>query len=260
MTGRFDRLSIASLSSLSAEDRAVGVAVGAVLVGALGLAVFNPLASDSATAETPARAASVAHVAGEPAHAERSAHKAGAPALSQAAEARREGFKVPPHRVKAKEVIKMAESQVGIREGKGGNTKFHKWYMSTPHAAETAKRDGGAVREYKGASWCNMFVSWVGAQVGAKDMGWDAYTVQHATWFKKEGRWGQKAKPGSVVFFDFKNGRSGGIDGIEHVGFVVKDNGNGTISTVEGNTGDAVKQKIRKKSQVVGYGYPDYSG
>ncbi|WP_242902380.1 CHAP domain-containing protein [Actinomadura terrae] len=255
MTGRFDRLST-SLSRLSPEDRAVGTAVGAVLVGALGLAVFNPLASGSATAETPARAASLAHVGGKAAHAE----KAGAPAVSQAAEARREGFKVPPHRVQAKEVIKMAESQVGIREGKGGNTKFHKWYMSTPHAAETAKRDGGAVSEYKGASWCNMFVSWVGAQVGAKDMGWDAYTVQHATWFKKEGRWGQTAKPGAVVFFDFKDGRSGGIDGIEHVGFVVKDNGNGTISTVEGNTGDAVKQKIRQKSQVVGYGYPDYSG
>ncbi|QXJ25992.1 CHAP domain-containing protein [Actinomadura graeca] len=247
MTGRFNRL---SLTSLSPEDRAVGVAVGAVLAGAVGLAVFNPLSGDRATAETPARAAAAAHVSGKSAKA----------AGLSAAEARREGFKVAPHRVKPSEVIKMAESQVGIREGKNGRTKYHKWYMSTPHAAETARRDGGAVADYDGAQWCNMFVSWVGAQVGAKDMGWDAYTVQHATWFKKEDRWGTKARPGAVVFFDWKDGRSGGIGGIQHVGLVVKDNGDGTIDTVEGNTGNAVKRKVRKTSQVVGYGYPDYRG
>ncbi|WP_084265578.1 CHAP domain-containing protein [Actinomadura macra] len=247
MTGRFDRLSLASFSP---EDRAVGVAVGAVLAGAVGLAVFNPLSGDRATAETPAQAAAVSHVS--------SGKSAKTTKLSAAAEARREGFKVAPHRVKPSEVIKMAESQVGVREGKGGGTKYHKWYISTPHAAETARRDGGAVADYKGAQWCNMFVSWVGAQVGVKDMGWDAYTVQHATWFKKAHRWGTTAKPGAVVFFDWKDGRSGGIGGIQHVGLVVKDNGDGTINTVEGNTGDAVKRKVRKTSQVVGYGYPDY--
>ncbi|TDD90138.1 CHAP domain-containing protein [Actinomadura rubrisoli] len=248
MTGRFDRLSI---SSLTPEDRAVGVAVGAVLIGAVGLSVFNPLAGDRATAETRAQAAAVAD---QGVGSSESSHVR----TVSTTEARREGFKVAPHRVKASEVIKVAESQVGIREGKGGETKFHKWYISTPHAAQTAKRDGGNVAEYNGASWCNMFVSWVGAQTGAKDMGWDAYTVQHAKWFKGEGRWGTTPKPGAVVFFDWKNGRSGGIEGIEHVGLVVKDNGNGTISTVEGNTGNAVKRKIRKESQVVGYGYPDY--
>ena len=145
-----------------------------------------------------------------------------------------------------------------LREGKGGATKYHKWYVSTPHAAKTAERDGGVVAAYNGAQWCNMFVSWVGAQVGAKDMGWDAYTVQHASWFKKTGRWGTTAKPGAVVFFDWQGGRSGGIGGIEHVGLVVKDNGDGTIDTIEGNTDNAVKRKVRQTSQVVGYGYPDY--
>ncbi|MFF5258501.1 CHAP domain-containing protein [Actinomadura viridis] len=153
------------------------------------------------------------------------------------------------------EVLKLAAKQVGISEGKRGQTKFHDWYVSTESARKTAERDGGRVSSYNGAAWCNMFVSWVGSQTGLKGMGWDAYTVSHAQWFKKTDRWGQKAKPGAVVFF---NWGQGGIGGIEHVGLVVKDNGNGTISTIEGNAEDKVKKKIRKKSQVAGYGYPDY--
>jgi cell wall-associated NlpC family hydrolase len=104
-----------------------------------------------------------------------------------------------------------------------------------------------------------MFVSWLGAQTGVKNMGWDAYTVQHATWFKKTDRWGKKAKPGAVVFFDWKNGSKGSIGGIDHVGLVVKDNGDGTVKTIEGNSNNEVQKKTRDKSQIVGYGYPDYA-
>jgi hypothetical protein len=155
------------------------------------------------------------------------------------------------------QVINLARKQVGISEGKGGQTKFHDWYVGTDNAKLTAKRDGGNVSAYNGAQWCNMFVSWVGAQTGVKGMGWDAYTVQHAKWFKKTDRWGHKPKPGAVVFFAWNGG---GIESINHVGLVVKDNGDGTIRTIEGNTGNAVKEKTRQASQVAGYGYPDYRG
>ncbi|MFI0483560.1 CHAP domain-containing protein [Actinomadura sp. 9N215] len=255
MTGRFDRL---SLHTLTPEDKAVGVAVGAVLAGAVGLAIFNPLTDDRAVAETSAQAAAVAEKGGV-SHGSARSDKAQAGTLS-AAEARAQGFKVPPRAVKPTEVIKLAEKQVGISEGKGGMTKFHKWYVSTPHAAATAERDGGfPVKDYKGAQWCNMFVSWLGAQTGVKNMGWDAYTVQHATWFKKTDRWGKKPKPGAVVFFDWKNGSRGDIGDIDHVGLVVKENKNGTVSTIEGNTDNAVQKKTRDKSEIVGYGYPDYA-
>ncbi|WP_240777869.1 hypothetical protein [Nonomuraea basaltis] len=34
----------------------------------------------------------------------------------------------------------------------------------------------------------------------------------------------------------------------------------GTISTIEGNTGNGkVEERVRPKSQVVGYGYPEYA-
>ncbi|CNG34121.1 conserved hypothetical protein [Mycobacterium tuberculosis] len=248
MTGRFDRL---TLNRFSSEDKAVGVAAGAVLAGAVGLAVLNPLAGGSAAAETPAQATRAV--------AEQSTASKGSAAMTTA-EAKKAGYKVAPRAVKASEVIKLAQKQVGISEGKGGQTKFHNWYVSTPHAKATAQRDGGfSVKAYNGAQWCDMFVSWLGAQTGVKNMGWDAYTVQHATWFKKTDRWGKKAKPGAVVFFDWKNGSKGSIGGIDHVGLVVKDNGDGTVKTIEGNSNNEVQKKTRDKSQIVGYGYPDYA-
>ncbi|WP_243718351.1 CHAP domain-containing protein [Actinomadura sp. 7K534] len=251
MTGRFNRL---SMDNITAEDKAVGAAVGAVLAGAVGLALINPLAGDASAETTAQAAAKNGSVAASVSN--QSNQSSGSTALS-AAEARKMGYKVPPRDVDPSEVIKLAEKQVGISEGRGGQTKYHDWFVSTPHAKATAKRDGGfSVKAYNGAQWCNMFVSWLGAQTGVKNMGWDAYTVQHASWFKETGRWGQKAKPGSVVFFDWDRGSS--IGAIDHVGIVVKDNGNGTVSTIEGNTNDKVEKKVRSKSVIVGYGYPDY--
>ncbi|MFC0039266.1 CHAP domain-containing protein [Actinomadura rayongensis] len=157
----------------------------------------------------------------------------------------------------AHDAIRLAESQVGISESRHGNTKFQDWYMTTDRARETVRRDGGSVGAYRGANWCDMFVSWVGEKIGFSDQfGSDAWTVEHADWFKENGRWGTRPKPGAIVFFDWSGG--GSINGIEHVGMVVKDNRNGTIDTVEGNAGNAVRKETRDTGSVVGYGYPNY--
>ncbi|MFE3448822.1 CHAP domain-containing protein [Nonomuraea sp. NPDC059194] len=164
-----------------------------------------------------------------------------------------------PAQVNAASLLKVAESQVGVAENAaGGGTPFHRWYMSSQRAAETVNRDGGSIRAYANAPWCAMFVSWVGEKSGLRPtVGWDAYTVTFAKWFKANKRWGTKSTPGAVVFFSWKGGKD--LDDIQHVGFVEKDNGDGTISTIEGNTGNGkVEQRVRPKSQVVGYGYPDY--
>ncbi|GAA2392593.1 CHAP domain-containing protein [Nonomuraea africana] len=161
----------------------------------------------------------------------------------------------------ASAVLAAAKKQIGIKENaSGGGTKFQDWYVNSPRARETVARDGGSPRAYANAAWCAMFVSWVGEMTGARpQVGWDAYTVTHAKWFKANKRWGTTPKPGAVVFFSWSGGKS--ISSINHVGFVEKDNGNGTITTIEGNTGNgAVEQRVRPKSQVVGYGYPQYSG
>ncbi|MDP9841912.1 CHAP domain-containing protein [Streptosporangium lutulentum] len=163
-------------------------------------------------------------------------------------------------KVSAQQVLSIAEKQIGIRENaRGGGTKFQSWYESSPRGRETVARDGGSVQDYANAPWCAMFVSWVGEQAGIRPaMGWDAYTVTYAKWFKDNHRWGNVAEPGAVVFYDWNGSKD--IDGIDHVGLVKKDNGNGTITTIEGNTGNGVvEQRIRPKSQVVGYGYPLYT-
>ncbi|GIH61936.1 CHAP domain-containing protein [Microbispora siamensis] len=163
-------------------------------------------------------------------------------------------------KVSAADVLNLARSQIGISENaNGGGTKFQHWYMSTPRARETLARDGGTIDGYLNAPWCDMFVSWVGQQLGiAPVMGSDAYTVQHAQWFADHGRWGHTPKPGAVVFFNWNGSKD--IDDVQHVGFVVKDNGDGTIRTIEGNTGDggAVEARTRPTWQVAGYGYPMY--
>ncbi|TMR14366.1 CHAP domain-containing protein [Nonomuraea turkmeniaca] len=160
--------------------------------------------------------------------------------------------------VSADTVLKIAQSQIGVAENAaGGGTPFHSWYMSSQRAAETVARDGGSLGAYANAPWCAMFVSWVGEKAGARPtVGWDAYTVTYAKWFQANQHWGTVAKPGAVVFFDWNGG---GTSGIDHVGLVKQDNGDGTITTIEGNTGNGkVEQRIRPTSQVVGYGYPEY--
>ncbi|MER7133041.1 CHAP domain-containing protein [Streptosporangium saharense] len=163
-------------------------------------------------------------------------------------------------KVTAQQILDIASRQIGVSENaQGGGTKFQSWYMSTERARETTARDGGRIQDYANAPWCAMFVSWVGEQAGIRPtMGWDAYTVTHAKWFKENGHWGTAPKPGAVVYFDWQGSKD--IDGIDHVGFVKQDNGNGTITTIEGNTGNGkVEQRVRPTSQVVGYGYPVYS-
>ncbi|NDU73011.1 CHAP domain-containing protein [Actinomadura sp. DSM 109109] len=213
------------------------VAAGAVvsLASAFGFASLAPAAhADNKPADT----AQVATVSKAGAN--------GAPAGGQSAAAG----------ATAQDVIKLARTQVGIHENASGNSKFNNWYAGSPLGEKNAHRIGAkSASVYKGQSWCDMFVSWLGQKTGTKGMGADAYTVSHAQWFKKTGRYGQTPKPGAVVFFAWNGG---GIKGIEHVGIVVKDNHDGTISTIEGNTSDAVKKRVRDTSTVAGYGYPQY--
>ncbi|MEQ4723178.1 CHAP domain-containing protein [Nonomuraea sp. B19D2] len=182
----------------------------------------------------------------------------GTPALAADHQNDRTVAQQKPAQVTADAVIKIAESQVGVTENAaGGGTPFHQWYMSSPRAMETVARDGGNIQAYANAPWCAMFVSWIGEKAGARPtMGWDAYTITWAKWFQNNGRWGTVAKPGAVVYFSWDDKT---VDSIDHMGLVKKDNGDGTITTVEGNTGNGkVEERIRPTSQVVGYGYPQY--
>lgn len=157
----------------------------------------------------------------------------------------------------AEDFIKKAETQLGIREDGSGKTKFQEWYAKTGRAAETVERDGGSRNSYLKAAWCDMFVSWVAEETDTEDtVGQDAWTIAHAKWFKEEKRWGTTPKKGAIVFFNWQGKKS--LDSIVHVGIVTDVKG-GKVKTIEGNTGNAVLERDRKPSQIVGYGYPEFA-
>ena len=92
----------------------------------------------------------------------------------------------------------------------------------------------GAFTKANFLPWCGSFIMWTANQAGVKVPN-TVYTPAGVAAFKKMGKWlpvkGNKPKPGYVVYFDFPGGRD-----IDHVGWVVKDNNDGTALCAEGNT------------------------
>jgi hypothetical protein len=130
--------------------------------------------------------------------------------------------------------------------------------------------------------WCGAFVNWCGKKAGVTIPN-TVYTPAGAAAFKKAKSWleGESCEPtaGDIVYFDFP---ADGVDRISHVGIVVKNNGDGTVTTIEGNTapdkkgdqrnGGEVCLKVRaykkkngsklRKSQavsIVGFGRPKFT-
>ena len=161
-------------------------------------------------------------------------------------------------------IIEVAKKEVGTIEGpKDNETKYGKW--------------SGVNFQ----PWCQSFVSWCAFTSGldAKKYPKTASTVAAADWFKKNNRWADARNddptPGDWIYFDFPDD---GVNRISHVGICIKNNGDGTIQVIEGNTsgtakGDQrnggmcvektrayVKNKKGILNAVVGWGRPVYAG
>ena len=127
------------------------------------------------------------------------------------------------------QIVAVATAELGLIEGpKENQTKYQK--INQP--------------------WCGAFVNWVFKQVGVKIPNC-IYTPTGAAAFKKNKAWqdAETATPevGDCVFFDFPND---GIDRISHIGIVIKVNGDGTVTTIEGNTAPDKKGDQRNGGQV----------
>lgn len=148
-------------------------------------------------------------------------------------------------------LLKVARGEIGVKESPAGsnNVRYNTWYYGRTVSGNYP--------------WCAAFVSWCLDKADISGFK-HAYTPTGAQLFQQAKRWhGRTAtpKPGDVAYFDFPDSTFR----IQHVGFVVRDNGNGTITTIEGNTsqtsqdnGGEVQLRVRPKSQVVGYGRPPY--
>ena len=108
--------------------------------------------------------------------------------------------------------------------------------------------------------WCACFVSWCADQCGYIESGIIpkfAGCVDGANWFKGNGQWQDRnyePQAGDIIFFDWE-----GDGETDHVGIVEKCE-NGVVYTVEGNSGDACRQKQYTvgSSSIYGYGIPAY--
>lgn len=108
----------------------------------------------------------------------------------------------------------------------------------------------GAFTKANFLPWCGSFVNWCANEVGLKIPNCVS-TVVGAQAFIKKDQWEKVNEavplPGDIVFFDFPND---GVDRISHVGIVVKDNGDGTVTCIEGNTSPDKKGDQRNGGQV----------
>ena len=112
--------------------------------------------------------------------------------------------------------------------------------------------------------WCATFVSWCANECGYIDTGVIpkyAGCVNGVDWFKGCGQWldnSAEPTPGMIIFFDWddETGQDGQSD---HTGIVEKVE-NGRVYTVEGNSGDSVRQNSYPVGyyEILGYGVPQY--
>ena len=108
--------------------------------------------------------------------------------------------------------------------------------------------------------WCACFVSWCANECGYIDSGVIpkfAGCVNGSQWFKDRGQWqdgGFTPEAGQIIFFDWE-----GDGETDHVGIVERVE-NGTVYTVEGNSGDTCRQNSYAigSSSIYGYGIPAY--
>lgn len=144
-------------------------------------------------------------------------------------------------------IIAIASSQIGVtEEGKTNKTKYCRAFYGTN----------------TGAAWCCIFVWWVFNQAGASKLfgSKEAYCPTLMIRFGAKGRIDMNPKVGDIVFFNFSGGKIA-----KHVGIIIGINSDGTITTIEGNTGSSndtnggqVMQRTRKMSTVVGCAHPEY--
>ena len=131
----------------------------------------------------------------------------------------------------ASDMVAIAQSQIG----QTGGQPYWSWY-------------GFGSR----VEWCAIFVSWCANQCGYIDAGIVpkfAGCGVGVQWFQNRGQWlpgSATPEPGILIFFQWYGSDSSIAD---HVGIVERVE-NGRVYTIEGNSGD----QVRQNSYPIGYG------
>lgn len=145
----------------------------------------------------------------------------------------------------AQDVLNIARSQIGYKEGRNNNNKY------------------GAAYGMNNVSWCMEFIWWIETQAGMNFYKTASCTACY-NHYKSQAVSKNSLRPGDIVFFDWDH--SGDCD---HVG-IVESAGSTYVTTIEGNTssgnsgsqsnGDGVYRRKRTYSQIAKAIRPAYSG
>lgn len=157
--------------------------------------------------------------------------------------------------ITARKIMEKAASYLGTRENPAGsnNVIFNTHYYG---------------HEVSGNyPWCCVFVWDVFRMCGASELFYDgkktAYCPAVQSWGRSAGLSVNKAEAryGDIVLFDWNNN-----DSPDHIGLVLMNNGNGTITAIEGNTsvtsddnGGNVMERVRSLKNVCCVIRPTYA-
>lgn len=162
-------------------------------------------------------------------------------------------------------IIALAEAELGYHEkwqnaglddktaysGSGNYTKYARDLDSIPNFYNGKKN---------GYAWCDMFVDWLfvhsfGAETALKILHqpWGsagAGCTYSLDYYRRDGAFYSSPEPGDQIFF-------GSVGNSSHTGLVVAVTSD-TVTTIEGNSSDAVRKRTlrRNDSSIAGYGRP----
>ncbi len=152
----------------------------------------------------------------------------------------------------AQDVLNVARKYIGVKENPAGsnNVVFNTLYYG---------------REVSGNAypWCCVFIWHIFNEAGASNLFFGgektAYCPTLYSYYKRNNQLVSNPQSGDIVFYMFNS------SAIAHVGIVETNNGDGTVTTIEGNTsassddnGGAVQRRIRKLSQCYAFARPAY--
>ena len=156
-------------------------------------------------------------------------------------------------------VVETARKYIGCKESDGSHKPIIDLYNSHKPLARSYPL------KYTD-DWCSGFVSAISIECGLTDiLPTEVGCGKHVVLFQKLNSWVENdayiPQPADVLFYYWSDKGKGDVtNGASHVGIVEKVVGN-TIYVVEGNSGQAVKERtIQVNGRYIrGYGVPDYA-
>ncbi|MFC4531966.1 CHAP domain-containing protein [Sphaerisporangium dianthi] len=174
----------------------------------------------------------------------------------------------PAAAVSRSSIVSVAQGQLGNssrnhEQPMGSGCNYYTGYFRSWKPSSGCPSTDGV--QWRDSDWCADFSKYVWKNAGVKNAniaegdggvltGWAAsfrnYGTKYGTWHTRSS--GYTPQPGDAVVFDWD-----GDGEIDHVG-IVKSATSGTVYTIEGNSGDRIKENSysRSNGDIVGYSAP----